>query len=219
MLAKKRGHIALISVHADPAMIEANGIASVQSAYIKKLGEGLAQAGWQVDMFTRRTDAEQLSEVEHCEGCRTIRLDAGPQTIIEADELADCLPDFLKAFVQHQSRTGILYPIVHTNYWLSGWVGLELQKKQLLKLVHTHHVLGSDRYQHSTTVPMVASIQISTEKACTELADSIVSIHPSQDGIQSSTEQGAATVEELDELYLTLLGQLHREFFAEQPVG
>ena len=218
MLAKKRGHIALISVHADPAMIEANGIASVQSAYIKKLGEGLAQAGWQVDIFTRRTDAEQPSEVEHCEGCRTIRLDAGPQTIIEADDLADYLPDFLKAFLQHQSRTGILYPIVHTNYWLSGWVGLELKKKQLLKLVHTHHVLGSDRYQHSTTVPMVASAQISAEKACKELADHIVAIHPEQDGMQSS-DQGAATVEELDELYLTLLGQLHREFFTVQPAG
>lgn len=221
MLAKRRGHVALISVHADPATLATNGIASVQSAYVKKLGEGLAQMGWQVDMFTRCTDPEQLSEVEHLDGCRTIRLMAGEAAPLSADDTYQVLPDFVKAFVQYQSKSGILYPLIHTHSWLSGWVGLELKQRQLIKLIHTHHALGSDRYQDATTIPMLASAQINTEKACRDGADQVIALHPDGESSHQGAIalDGAATVDELDVMYRSLLNQLHCEFFAVQSVS
>jgi D-inositol-3-phosphate glycosyltransferase len=221
MLAKKRGHIALISVHADPAEAAAHSVANVQSAYVRKLGDGLAQRGWQVDIFTRWTAPDQPLEEEHQDGYRTIRLQAGDPTPLTDEETYHILPDVLKAFIQYQSKSGILYPLIHTHNWLSGWVGLELKDRQLIKLIHTHHGLGSDRYQDATTVPMLAKSQIATEKACRTGADRVLAIHPDTEASRSGAiaADGAATVDGLDLIYRSLLNQLHCEFFAVQSVS
>lgn len=59
MLPKSRGKIALISVHGDPAIDIGKEEAGGQNVYVRKVGEALSRLGWQVDMFTRRSDVEQ----------------------------------------------------------------------------------------------------------------------------------------------------------------
>ena len=43
------------------------------------------------------------------------------------------------------------YPLVHTNYWLSAWIGLELKKYSNIQLAHTYHSLGIVKYQATDT--------------------------------------------------------------------
>ena len=119
-LSKKR--IALISVDGDPCVEIGKEEAGGQNVYVRQVGEALAKQGWQVDMFTRSSDRQQASIVQHSPNCRTIRLVAGPQEFIPRDELYGYLPIFVQEFQKFQLESGCEYPLVHTNYWLSSWV-------------------------------------------------------------------------------------------------
>ena len=80
-------HIALISVHGDPAVEIGKEEAGGQNVYVRQVGEALASQGWHVDMFTRCSSAEQAKIVEHGPRCRTIRLTAGPEEFVPRDEI------------------------------------------------------------------------------------------------------------------------------------
>jgi hypothetical protein len=130
--------IALISVHGDPAIDIGKEEAGGQNVYVRQVGEALAKQGWQVDMFTRKTNATQSAIVQHSPNCRTIRLVAGPETFVPRDKLFAYLPAFVNQLLQFQAENKIQYSLIHTNYWLSGWVGMELKKHQPLKQIHTY---------------------------------------------------------------------------------
>ncbi|MEG3439948.1 glycosyltransferase family 1 protein [Pannus brasiliensis CCIBt3594] len=176
----KRGKIALISVHGDPAAEIGKEEAGGQNVYVRNVGEALARQGWQVDMFTRQSDPEQEKIIEHAPGCRTIRLPAGPAEFIDRDRLYPYLPEFVESFLEFQNRTRTIYPLIHSNYWLSGWVGLQLRRRQLSKLVHTYHSLGAVKYKSVSAIPIVATTRLNVEKTCLETADRIVATSPQE---------------------------------------
>jgi D-inositol-3-phosphate glycosyltransferase len=175
-----KGHIACISVHGDPLASLGQDGAGGQNVYVKKVGEALAQRGWKTDLFTRRTSPDQPEIVEHFPGCRTIRIAAGPQKYINRDELFNTLPEFVESFLEFQHSQKILYPLIHTNYWLSGWVGLQLKNKHYMKHMHTYHSLGAVKYKAISTIPIVAKIRLSSEKDCLETADCVVATSPEE---------------------------------------
>ncbi len=175
-----KGRIALISVHGDPAIEIGKEEAGGQNVYVRQVGEALSRQGWQVDMFTRRASSDLPTIVEHCPGCRTIRLVAGPQQFVGRDEIFEYLPEFVEAFLQFQQEADVMYPLIHTNYWLSAWVGMELRKHQPIKLLHTYHSLGAIKYQSVSTVPIIANTRLGVEIACLETADRVVSTSPQE---------------------------------------
>ncbi|MGF1486267.1 MAG: glycosyltransferase [Prochloraceae cyanobacterium] len=177
---KKRGKIALISVHGDPAVEIGKEEAGGQNVYVREVGEALAKIGWQVDMFTRKTSLEQARIVEHSPNCRTIRLTAGPEEFIERNRIFAYLSDFVASFLKFQAESKVQYPIVHTNYWLSAKVGMEISKKQLIKQIHTYHSLGAVKYKASKTIPLIANTRLQIEKNCLETADTIVATSPQE---------------------------------------
>lgn len=180
MVSTSKQHIALISVHGDPAIEIGKEEAGGQNVYVRQVGEALAQQGWQVDMFTRKASLEQSRIVQHSPNCRTIRLTAGPEEFIPRDNLFEYLPEFVEQVLKFQQQSGIEYPLVHTNYWLSSWVGMQLVKKLGIKQVHTYHSLGAVKYQAVTTIPLIASTRLATEKKVLESASRIVATSPQE---------------------------------------
>jgi glycosyltransferase involved in cell wall biosynthesis len=180
MLTKNRGKIALISVHGDPAIDIGKEEAGGQNVYVREVGEALGRQGWQVDMFTRCSDEQQDKIVEHSPNCRTIRLVAGPQSFVARQKIFEYLPEFLDAFIQFQHEQETIYPVVHTNYWLSAWVGMELKKRQLVRHLHTYHSLGAVKYRSVTTVPLIAKTRLKVEKQCLETADVVIATSPQE---------------------------------------
>ncbi|GAB4235536.1 MAG: glycosyltransferase family 1 protein [Stanieria sp.] len=178
MNAGKR--IALISVHGDPAIEIGKEEAGGQNVYVRQVGEALARQGWQVDMFTRKTNATQPSIVQHSHNCRTIRLVAGSETFIPRDQLFEHLPTFVEQLRKFQRDNNLQYSLVHTNYWLSAWVGMELKKHQPLKQIHTYHSLGAIKYQSVSEIPPIAATRLEVEKTCLETADCIVATSPQE---------------------------------------
>jgi glycosyltransferase involved in cell wall biosynthesis len=173
-------HIALISVHGDPAVEIGKEEAGGQNVYVRQVGEALAKQGWHVDMFTRSASAEQPKIVEHGPRCRTIRLIAGPEAFVPRDEIFGYASTFVEELLKFQKQSGIQYRLVHTNYWISSWVGMELKKKQPLKQVHTYHSLGAVKYKSVTTIPMIASTRLAVEKALLETAERVVATSPQE---------------------------------------
>ncbi len=180
MNTKNTQHIALISVHGDPAIEIGKEEAGGQNVYVRQVGEALAKQGWQVDMFTRLSSSNQATIVEHTPGCRTIRLTAGPKAFVPRQEIFEYCGEFLTELLKFQEQSGIHYSIVHTNYWLSAWVGMEWKKHQSLIQVHTYHSLGAVKYQSVETIPKIAATRLDIEKAVLETAERIVATSPQE---------------------------------------
>ncbi|MGF1496253.1 MAG: glycosyltransferase [Elainellaceae cyanobacterium] len=224
MRYEKKGQIALIAVHSD--LTVGMGEGAGQDASIRSVGETLACQGWRIDLFTRQASPDQPAIAESAPGCRTIRLKAGPAEFMEGDRLFEHLPEFVESFLQYQQQTQIVYPLLHTHNWLSGWVGLHIKDSQPAKMVHTPHSLGAVEYQSAEAVPPIATTRMTVERACLEKADRVVAASPQEqeqmrsllsphaeiEVISHDTDsQGAA---QLDQLYLTLLAELWRDFSA-----
>ena len=181
MNSRTEQRIALISVHGDPAVEIGKEEAGGQNVYVRQVGEALAKLGWQVEMFTRKVSAEQETIVQHSPNCRTIRLEAGAVEFVPRDNLFGYLPEFIDNFLKFQQENGFVYPLVHTNYWLSSWVGMQLKEIQGSKQVHTYHSLGAVKYNTINTIPLIATTRLAVEKQVLETAERIVATSPQEE--------------------------------------
>ncbi|HLP91121.1 MAG TPA: glycosyltransferase family 1 protein [Nostocaceae cyanobacterium] len=172
--------IALISVHGDPAIEIGKEEAGGQNVYVRQVGEALSQLGWQVDMFSRRISADQETIVQHNSRCRTIRITSGPVEFVPRDNGFKYLPEFVEQILKFQKENGFKYELVHTNYWLSSWVGMQLKQIQGSKQVHTYHSLGVIKYNTIDNIPLVASQRLAVEKQVLETAERIVATSPQE---------------------------------------
>ncbi|MBD2189927.1 glycosyltransferase [Pseudanabaena mucicola] len=180
MLSLNRQAIALISDHADPAADVGCEEAGGQNVYVRHVGETLAALGWQVDMFTRKVHAYDDVIVQHSPHCRTIRLKAGAEAYIPRDRLFEHMPEFVHSFQAFQRTQGMNYPLIHTNYWLSAWAGMELRKTSNIQLVHTYHSLGAVKYQSLVEIPQIANTRLRVEREILERANCVVSTSPQE---------------------------------------
>jgi D-inositol-3-phosphate glycosyltransferase len=153
-----RQAIALISEHGDPAAEIGKEEAGGQNVYVRQVGEALAKLGWHVDMFTRKVRVDDATIVQHSPHCRTIRLVAGPQEFVPRDQLFEHMPAFVAAFQTYQAQYN--YPLIHTNYWMSAWVGLEVKKTHNVQLIHTYHSLGAIKYQAVHNCPAIGHTRL-----------------------------------------------------------
>ena len=175
-----KNRIALISVHGDPATQTGIEEAGGQCVYVREIGEELAKLGFQVDMFTRKIKAGEPEIVQHSSKCRTIRLLAGPEKFIPRDEIYGYMPQFLESLKKFQLNEGINYSLVHTNYWLSGWVGLQLKKFCGVKIIHTYLSLGAVKYKVTSSRPFISEIRLDIEKQILEYSDCVIANSPQE---------------------------------------
>lgn len=175
-----RQAIALISEHGDPAAEIGKDAAGGQNVYVRQVGEALAKLGWQVDMFTRKSNPTDETIVHHAPHCRTIRLTAGPESYIPRDRLFEYMPEFVAAFQKFQQKEGTNYPLVHTNYWMSGWVGLQLQQKHNVQLIHTYHSLGAVKYRTIDEIPAIGQTRLEVECQILESSHCVVATSPQE---------------------------------------
>lgn len=179
-----RQAIALISDYSDPAVINV-GDGCGQNVYVRQVGEALSQLGWQVDMFTHKTSPHEAPIVEHNPHCRTIRLVAGTEELVHRDALIERMPSFIQAFQKFQAKGGSHYPLIHTNYWLSAWAGLQLKQQSNVQLVHTYHSFGVVKYQ-TGSLPSCAELRLQTEREILERADCVVATSPQEEQLLRS---------------------------------
>ncbi|NEP01571.1 MAG: glycosyltransferase family 1 protein [Symploca sp. SIO2E9] len=180
MDTRSKQHIALISVHGDPAVEIGKEEAGGQNVYVRQVGEALAAQGWHVDMFTRKASTQQPSIVEHAPRCRTIRLTAGPEAFVPRQEIFEYCGEFLEELLKFQQQAGFEYSLVHSNYWLSASVGMEWKQRQSIKQVHVYHSLGAVKYQSVDNIPAIANTRLAIEKKVLETSERTVATSPQE---------------------------------------
>jgi D-inositol-3-phosphate glycosyltransferase len=135
--------IATLSVHTSPLDQPGTGDAGGMNVYIVETSRRLAEAGVEVEVFTRATSSDLPPVVELAPGVTVRHVTAGP---FEGLGKAD-LPAQLCAFTSGVLRAEAMqdpghYDLVHSHYWLSGQVGWLAKDRWGVPLVHTAHTLA-----------------------------------------------------------------------------
>jgi D-inositol-3-phosphate glycosyltransferase len=139
---RARRALAVVSVHASPLGPLGRGENGGMNLSIRRLCEGLAERGVPSDVFIRRDDPDAPAEELICSGSRLVRLPAGPARPLSKDEILGHLPAFTTALLAHAASEGREYRLVHSHYWLSGWVARRVVQRWEVPWVHSFHTLA-----------------------------------------------------------------------------
>jgi D-inositol-3-phosphate glycosyltransferase len=137
-----RRALAVVSVHASPLGPLGQGENGGMNISIRRLCEGLAGRGIPSDVFIRRDDPAAPAEELICSGSRLVRLDAGPARPLAKGEVLGHLPQFTSALLAHAESERRQYRLVHSHYWLSGWVARRAVQRWDVPWVHSFHTLA-----------------------------------------------------------------------------
>jgi D-inositol-3-phosphate glycosyltransferase len=137
--------VAFISIHSSPLAAPGEGDAGGMNVYVDSLAGTLARRGVAVDVFTRRLDDDVLEETEVEPGYRVVQISAS------GDDRADLIRSFSEGVVKWMERAEVLYDVLHSHYWLSGWAGVLLQDRLGIPLAISFHTLG--RVKESVRAP------------------------------------------------------------------
>lgn len=156
--------IALVSVHGDPLLPLGSEEAGGQNVYVREVAKAMAVRGHQVDVFTRGRECTG-PEILIQEGFRVIRLPSGPRGFISRNHLFEHLPEFVERLGYLVGLDACRYDLVHSNYWLSGWVGRRLAERWRVPQVHTHHSMGAVKFAAEGRLPAHGQRRLRVERS------------------------------------------------------
>jgi D-inositol-3-phosphate glycosyltransferase len=165
--------VAMISYHTSPLARLGGSETGGMNVYVRQLSRELGQRGFLVDVFTRRQDASSPDVIEDGENVRVVHLEAGPRRPVDKARLHQHLDGFEENLVRFASQQGLTYDLLHSHYWLSGWVALRLQERWDLPHVTMFHTLGEVKNRARVT-EHEAPLRIRVEHRLARQADRIV---------------------------------------------
>lgn len=175
---ERHTHIALISEHASPTAILGGADAGGQNVYVDELSRNLARRGHGVDVFTRRTSAEEPEVIDWAPGVRVINLQAGPLRPRPKDELWPYMPEFRDSFLRFMEREETRYNLIHGNFWMSGWVATELRQRLGIPAVQIFHATGKTKRRHQKRVDTSPGDRIGVEMQVIRDVDRVIAQCP-----------------------------------------
>jgi D-inositol-3-phosphate glycosyltransferase len=113
------------------------------NVYIVEIARRLAQAGVEVEVFTRATSGDLPACVEMAPGVLVRHVIAGPLEGLAKEDLPAQLCAFTHGVLRAEAaRSPGWYDLIHSHYWLSGQVGWLAKDRWGVPLVHTAHTLA-----------------------------------------------------------------------------
>lgn len=140
--------VAIVSLHTSPVAPPGSGDSGGMNVYVMEVAERLAEQGIAVDIYTRRDGAERPDVQVLGPRSRLIRVQAGPPKPVPKESLPDLVPDFTRGVLTAASEDDPTphrhspYDVVHSHYWLSGWVGTRAKQIWGVPHVASFHTLG-----------------------------------------------------------------------------
>ncbi|MDO8473598.1 MAG: glycosyltransferase [Dehalococcoidia bacterium] len=167
--------IAMLSVHTCPLGHLGTRDSGGMNVYVRELSRELGELGTNVDVFTRYRNCDHPCEVKLGEGSRLVHLGAGERPELSKYDLYDYLPEFAGNVVSYQQENGLSYDLVHSHYWLSGWVGELLKACWNVPHLTTFHTLGRLKTLNHETEPE-PELRLSTEERVVRQADRVLAL-------------------------------------------
>jgi D-inositol-3-phosphate glycosyltransferase len=173
--------VAVLSLHTSPLDAPGTGDAGGMNVAIREVAERLARQGVQVDVFTRARGGAsgRPAERELAPGARVIEVPAGPEGAMAKEDLPDLLPAFLNGVVERAEHEHDPYDVVHSHYWLSGWVGQATKQIWGAPLVASFHTLGRVK-NAAGAEPHEPDRRLDGEAGVVDGADAIVAPTPGE---------------------------------------
>jgi D-inositol-3-phosphate glycosyltransferase len=110
--------------------------------YVRALSRELGRRAVHVDVYTRRVDPTLPTVVHFGTNARVIHVDAGEPAPLEKASVPDVLPEFSGNVQRFQQSQRLRYDVIHSHYWLSGWVGNLLARRWDVPHVTMFHTLA-----------------------------------------------------------------------------
>jgi len=165
--------IALVSEHASPLAVLGGADAGGQNIYVAHVARCLVDEGHAVDVFTRRDDPTQAPVTYVNPRLRVLHIPAGPPQFVPEEALLQWMPDFAAA-CERLCDAGLHYDVVHANFFLSGWVALQLKRRLGLPFVISFHALGLVRLEGQDEGDTFPPERVAIERELVSEADAIV---------------------------------------------
>ena len=134
--------IAVLSVHSCPLAALGGKETGGMNVYVREVSREMGRLGLQVDVFTRSQNPHICRIVPLGRNARVIHFPAGPEEPIPKNEILKFLPEFTHRILRFAQENGIRYDLIHSHYWLSGWVAGQLKRAWSIPFVHMFHTLG-----------------------------------------------------------------------------
>ncbi|MEI6039423.1 MAG: D-inositol-3-phosphate glycosyltransferase [Actinomycetes bacterium] len=137
-----KGRIATFMVHSSPLEQAGTGDAGGMNVYVVESAQKIAAHGVEVDIFTRRTDPQQIDH-QISNGVNVKFLDAGPAAPLAKEELPTQISALTHCFMEtYKKLPADYYRLIHSHYWISGQLGWMVSEQTRLPLVHTMHTMA-----------------------------------------------------------------------------
>ena len=167
--------LAIVSLHASPVAALGAGENGGMNVYVRAVCEELSRRGIATEVFTRRSSAGGPDRLRLAERSWVTRLAVGPAHDIDKAHLFDLLPDFSEAILREQRRRRAGFSLIHSHYWLSGWVGSRLRDEWNLPWFHTFHTLARVKNEGAAEGAIVEpEHRIAVERAIVRNCDRLI---------------------------------------------
>jgi len=167
--------LAIVSLHASPVAALGAGENGGMNVYIRAVCEELSHRGIATEVFTRRSSPEGADRVRLAEKSWVTRLAVGPAEDIDKVQLFDLLPDFTDAILSEQRRRRYDFSLIHSHYWLSGWVASRMRDEWNLPWFHTFHTLARVKNEQAAEGAVVEpEHRIAVEQAIVRNCDRLI---------------------------------------------
>ena len=177
---EKLKRVAFLSEHASPVALLGGEDAGGQNVYVDEVSRNLAQLGYAVDVFTRRDTRNAAEIIVWAPNVRIINLSAGPATFLAKDDLWEFMPAFRDAFLDFLERNEVYYDLIHSNFWMSGWVATELQSRLNVPAVQIFHALGKTKQRHQGSADTSPRERIAIESQIIQSIEGIIAQCPNE---------------------------------------
>ena len=179
--------VAMISMHTSPLATPGLGDAGGLNVYVAELARRLGERGLKVDVFTRRDTPEVPDVVDVHEHTRVIHLNAGPAAYVAKEALPSLTDEFSAQLAARLDQ----HDLIHSHYWLSGQVGLQLKRGCGLPLVHTMHTMARVKNSNlGAGQPVEPEVRLHGEAAIVHGAD-VLTANTSDEAAELRANSGA----------------------------
>lgn len=135
--------IIMLSVHSCPMAALGGKETGGMNVYVREISRQMGRLGVHIDIFTRSQNPHISPIVSLGRNVRVIHIVAGPEEPISKYKLLPYMPEFGDRVIEFTKRERISYELIHSHYWVSGYVGERLKRDWGIPWVHMFHTLGA----------------------------------------------------------------------------
>ena len=120
--------IAVISYHTCPLAHQEGKQTGGMNVLVLELSKSLAKLGFNLDIFTRSQGSLDPFQVNLAKNLKLFHLPAGPKKSLSKKATLKLIPQYSKNLSIFINKNNLKYDYIHSHYYQSGLIGLNLKK-------------------------------------------------------------------------------------------